>query len=106
MQTFVDLVVAEPAKGKVAVLNASSNQLLRARRNELIGVFADFVAREADELYGEQTWSPERARVFGVVYIAGFAELIGAWLNGEIEQGPAELVETATDLFTALFRRA
>lgn len=105
MQTFVDLVVAAPEKGKVAVLNAGSNQLLRARRNELIGVFADFVAREADELYGERTWSPERARVFGVVYIAGFAELIGAWLNGDVAQGPAELVETATDLFTALFRR-
>lgn len=105
MQSFVELVVSSPDKGKVAVLQASGNPLLRARRNELIGVFADFVAREASELYGEHTWSAERARIFGVVYIAGFAELVGSWLNGDVEQTPAELVETASDLFTALFRR-
>ena len=105
MQTFVDLVVAEPDKGKVAVIQPGANSPLRTRRNELIGVFADFVAREAAELYGEDTWTGERARSFGVVYIAGFAELINAWLNGDIEETPAELVETASDLFTALFRR-
>lgn len=105
MQTFVDLVVASPEKGKVAVLEASSNPRLRARRNELIGVFADFVAREAEELWGERTWPAERARVFGMVYIAGFAELVAAWLNGDVDQTPEELVETASDLFTALFRR-
>ena len=105
MQTFVDLVVAEPQKGKVAVLQTGAGSALRARRNELIEVFADFVAREADELYGEATWPEERARLFGVVYIAGFAELVDAWLNGDVEQTPAELVETASDLFTALFRR-
>ncbi|MFL6109223.1 MAG: TetR/AcrR family transcriptional regulator [Marmoricola sp.] len=105
MQTFVDLVVAEPDKGRVAVAQPGANSSLRTRRNELIGVFADFVAREADELYGEHTWSAERARAFGVVYIAGFAELVSAWLNGDVAQSPAELVETASDLFTALFRR-
>jgi AcrR family transcriptional regulator len=105
MQAFVDLVVAEPDKGTVAVMQPAANSPLRARRNELIRVFADFVAREADELYGEQTWPAERARVFGVVYIAGFAELIAAWLGGDVAQSPTELVETASDLFTALFRR-
>ncbi|MFL6025171.1 MAG: TetR/AcrR family transcriptional regulator [Marmoricola sp.] len=106
MQTFVDLVVAEPAKGKVAVAQPGAGSGLHARRNELIAVFAEFVAREADELYGDRTWPAERARLFGVVYIAGFAELISAWLNGDVRQSPAELVETASDLFTALFRRA
>lgn len=106
MQTFVDLVVTSPEKGKVAVLKASAGSPLRIRRNELIEVFADFVAREADELYGDRTWSADRARLFGIVYIAGFAELIGSWLNRDVELSPAELVETATDLFTALFSRA
>jgi len=105
MQTFAQLVVDEPAKGKVAVMHTSSNPRLRARRNELMDVFADFVAREAAELYGDRTWPPGRARLFGIVYIAGFAELVGAWLDGHVEQSPEELVETASDLFTSLFRR-
>ena len=105
MQSFVDLVVAEPHKGKVAVAQPAANSPLRMRRNELIGVFADFVAREAEDLYGEQTWPADRARMFGVAYIAGFAELVASWLTGDVEQTPAELVETASDLFTALFRR-
>jgi hypothetical protein len=105
MQSFVEMVTTSPDKIRVAVLHSSANPLLRGRRNELISVFADFVAREADELYGDQTWPAERARLYGVVYIAGFAELIGSWLNGDVEQSPTELVETATDLFTSLFRR-
>ena len=106
MRSFVDLVVTAPEKGRVAVMNASPGHPLRARRDELIGVFADFVAREADDLYGDRTWPTDRTRLFGVVYIAGFAELVGTWLNGGVEQSPDELVETASDLFTALFRRA
>ncbi|RNL81281.1 TetR/AcrR family transcriptional regulator [Nocardioides marmorisolisilvae] len=105
METFVEMVVTSPSKGKVAVMHTSANPELRGRRNDLMAVFSDFVAREADELYGERTWPAERARVFGVVYIAGFAELISAWLNGDVAQSPAELVDTASDLFTALFRR-
>jgi AcrR family transcriptional regulator len=105
MQAFVELVTHSPDKVRVAVLHASANPRLRTRRNELMGVFADFVAREAADLYGERTWSTDRARLYGLVYIAGFAELVAFWLNGDIAQSPAELVETASDLFTAMFRR-
>jgi AcrR family transcriptional regulator len=105
MQAFVELVTHSPDKVRVAVLHASANPRLRTRRNELMGVFADFVAREAADLYGERTWSTDRARLYGLVYIAGFAELVAFWLNGDVEQSPAELVETASDLFTAMFRR-
>ena len=105
MQSFVEMVVTSPDKVRVAVLHSTANPRLRARRNELIGIFADFVAREADDLYGDRTWPAERARLFGMVYIAGFAELVASWLNGDVDQSPAELVETASDLYTTLFRR-
>ncbi|RZI79651.1 MAG: TetR family transcriptional regulator [Microbacterium sp.] len=75
MEAFVALVSTEPAKVRVAVIHASANPRLRARRNELLGTFADFVAREAAELYGADAWPAARARVHGLVYIAGFSEL-------------------------------
>lgn len=105
MRSFVELVTTSPDKVRVAVLHASANPRLRTRRDELIRVFADFVAREADDLYGERTWPADRARLYGLVYIAGFSELVASWLNGAVEQSPADLVETASHLFTAMFRR-
>lgn len=106
MVAFVRLVHTEPAKVRVAVIHASANPRLRARRTELLRIFADFVAREAAELYGEDAWPAARARVHGLVYIAGFSELVASWLNGDVVLTPDELVETAEGLFAALSRRS
>lgn len=106
LSAFVGLVTAEPAKGQVAVVHSNSNPMLRARRHELIGMFADLVAREAADLYGEEAWPPGRARVHGLVYIAGFAELVASWLTGDVAMSGEELVETAGELFAAVSRRA
>jgi AcrR family transcriptional regulator len=105
MAAFVDLVSREPALGLVATVQSSATARLRARRRELIGEFADLVAHEAAELYGEQAWPADRARVQGMVYIAGFAELVGSWLTGEVELTADQLTTTAGDLFHSLGRR-
>lgn len=101
----VDLVVAEPEKAKVAVIHAGANPRLRARRHELLGVFGDFVGREGSGLYGEDAWPPARARLQGIASIAGFAEIVAAWLGGDVELTRDELVEVGEDLFSALLRR-
>lgn len=106
MASFVDLVVRSPAKIRVAVIHSSANPRLRARRHELVGMFADLVAREAAALYGEDAWPPEQARIHGLVYIAGFAELVASWLTGDVSMSSDELVETAVVLFASLSRRA
>ncbi len=105
MASFVDLVSRQPALGLVAVVHSSATPSLRARRRELIGTFADLVAAEAAVLYGEDAWPVERARLQGLVYIAGFAELVAAWLTGEVELSAEQLAETAGDLFVSLSRR-
>lgn len=38
-------------------------------------------------------------------YGAGFAELVGAWLTGEVDLTPDQLTATASDLFHSLSRR-
>jgi AcrR family transcriptional regulator len=105
MVAFVDLVERSPAKAKVAVIHASANPRLRARRHELMGRFADFVGRESADLYGDAAWPAERARIHGLVYIAGLAELVASWLTGDVEMTAAELVATAEELFVAISRR-
>lgn len=105
MTAFVAFVIAEPAKVRVAVIHSSANPRLRARRSELLTAFADFVAHEAAELYGDDAWPGTQARIHGLVYIAGFSELVASWLTGDIELSAEELVETSEGLFAALSRR-
>lgn len=105
MSAFVTFVERSPAKARVAVTHSNANPRLRARRHELILVLADVVAREATRLYGDAAWPAERARLFGLVYVAGFAELLSTWLDGEVGLSAAELVDTAADLFAALSRQ-
>jgi AcrR family transcriptional regulator len=105
MASFVDLVSHQPALGLVAVVHSSATPSLRARRHELIRTFAELVAREAAALYGEEAWPADRARIQGLVYIAGFAELVAAWLTGEVDLTAEELTATASDLFVSLSRR-
>jgi AcrR family transcriptional regulator len=105
MASFVDLVSRDPALGLVAVVHSSATPSLRARRHELIGTFADLVAHEAAVLYGEDAWPADRARVQGLVYVAGFAELVASWLTGEVDLSTDQLTSTASDLFVSLSRR-
>lgn len=105
IRAFVDLVQADPTKGRVAVVESSANPALRARRHELLGWFADLVADESERLYGADAWPRRRARLHGLVFIGGFAELIASWLSGASEVSSEELVDIATDLFDAVARR-
>ena len=105
MESFVDLVSHDPALGLVAVVHSSATPSLRARRHELIVSFADLVADEAAVLYGDDAWPADRAGVQGLVYVAGFAELVACWLTGEVDLSAEQLSSTASDLFISLSRR-
>ncbi|MET1062910.1 MAG: TetR/AcrR family transcriptional regulator [Aeromicrobium sp.] len=101
----VSLVASQPDKGRVAVVESSATPELRARRHALLGSFAELVAHEAAALFGDAAWPEDRARVHGLVYAAGVAELVAAWVVGDVELEQDELVAAATDLFVAVARR-
>ncbi|MGH3456872.1 TetR/AcrR family transcriptional regulator [Aeromicrobium sp.] len=103
--SVVELVVAEPDKMRVAVIESTANAALRARRHELLGSFATLVATEARALFGDATWPPPRDHVQGVIFIAGLSELVASWLLGEVDLSPDELATTASDSLVALMRR-
>jgi AcrR family transcriptional regulator len=106
MVAFFDLVDRSPATARMAVVESTGTPALRARRLELLGSFAELVAEEAVGLYDRDAWPAERARIHGLVYVAGLAELVGAWLAGEVVAAREELIEAAGVLFEAVSRRA
>lgn len=105
LTAVVSLLAAEPDKGRVAIIESTSTALLRVRRHTLLAAFAELVATESAALYGVEAWPVERARINGLVLAAGIAELIGAWLSGDVDLGQDELVEVASELFIAVARR-
>ncbi len=105
IRAVVDLAVADPTPARVVLLEASGNAALRARRHELLSWFADLVTEEATKILGADTWPAHRARLQAVVFVAGYAELVGFWLLGENDLTPTSLIDLGIELFGLLLRR-
>ena len=99
---FVALVAEWPAAGIVAVRESHANAALRGRRRLLVDGFAARFAEESLSLFGDRAWPAARGRVQGLVFIAGFSELVAAWLDGTVDLGADDLGAVARDLFLAL----
>lgn len=97
---FVELLLADPRKGRVAIIEAAAVPGLRARRTELLRHFAHLAAEEAHETHGERRREDELA---GLLFIGGMAEVVTAWLDGVLDATPEEVVETASRGFLGLY---
>lgn len=106
MRSFVDLLVADPRKGRVAVIEASALPQLRPRRTALLRHFAHLSAEVAVEIFGARRPSPLDDEISGLIFIGGMAELVTAWLEGALEATPTELVDAASRSFLGLYAPA
>ncbi|MGN6781164.1 MAG: TetR/AcrR family transcriptional regulator [Marmoricola sp.] len=100
---FVQLLVDDPAKGRVAIIESVGMPALRGRRTELLRHFAHRTAEEAHELIGLPRRGSREEEIAGLLFIGGMAELITAWLDGVLEATPEELVEEAARGFLGLY---
>lgn len=97
---FVDLLVADPRKGRVAIIEAGALPALRSRRTELLRHFAHLSAEQAHEMHRPPRADDELA---GLLFIGGMAEVVTAWLEGALDATPEEVVETASRGFLGLY---
>ncbi|GAA1744222.1 TetR/AcrR family transcriptional regulator [Aeromicrobium alkaliterrae] len=104
LTALVTWVDEHPVRARVALVESNAHPTLRARRRELLGIFADLVVTEATELYGPSAWGRDRARAQGLLYVAGLAELVTARLAGELSLSTDELVEIGSAAFERLAR--
>lgn len=100
---FVQLLVDDPRKGRVAIIEAGAMPALRRRRTELLRHFAHRAAEESHELIGLPRRGGAEDEIAGLLFIGGVAELITAWLDGALEASPAELVEAASRNYLGLY---
>jgi len=101
----VDVLSTTATKGRVLTRESSANAALRERRQALVSWFADFVAVQSSSLFGAAAWSGAIAAHHAIVFVAGYAELVGSWLDGDVALDRDELVEMGADLLEAVVRR-
>jgi AcrR family transcriptional regulator len=99
VRAFVDLLLADPRKGRVAIIEAAAMPALRARRTQLLRHFAHLAAEEAHH-HAARRHEDELA---GLLFIGGMAEVVTAWLDGALDVAPDEVVATATRAFLGLY---
>jgi len=102
---FAHWAVEHPDRALVAVVHASATSALRDRRRELIRSVGDMAASEAEKLYGDRAWPPDRARLQGLVFVGGLAELVILWLTGGTDLDADGLADAAADQFAQLLQR-
>lgn len=101
---FVDLLTDDPRIGRVAMLESAAEPL-RARRHELLVEFGQLIATQARALYGSQALPPPLDQVNGLMLTGGLAELLMAWLTGELPVRRRDLIDTVAAHFAATARR-
>ncbi|MDV7246408.1 MULTISPECIES: TetR/AcrR family transcriptional regulator [Rhodococcus] len=103
--TFVEILTEDPRKGRVSIIESAGAEPLRTRRRQLLRAFASMVAEESKALYGDRAWSSPQDEITALLFVGGLSELITAWLNGEIEVSPEQIVDAATYQFTSTAHR-
>lgn len=103
---FVDLLTDDPRIGRVAMLESAAADPLRARRHELLREFAQLIATQARALYGADALPPPHGQTAGLLLTGGLAELLMAWLAGELPAERQDIIEVAAAHFAATTRRS
>lgn len=102
---FVDLLTDDPRIGRVAMLESAAAEPLRARRHEVLLEFSQLIATQARALYGNEALPPPQDQVNGLMLTGGLAELLMAWLTGELPVQRHDLIDTVAAHFAATAHR-
>lgn len=102
---LVDLLVNDPRIGRAAIVELAAAEPLRTRRHQLLLEFAQLIASQARALYGDAALPPPSDQISSLMFTGGLAELLMAWLTGNLLATRDEIIDSVTDQFTASARR-
>ena len=103
IHAFVQLLIDDPRKGRVAIIESVAVPDLRRRRTALLRHLAHRSAIDAREVLGLPRRTDHEDDTAGLLFIGGMAELVTAWLDGTLEATPDEIVEAASRAFLGLY---
>ncbi|KHD75527.1 TetR family transcriptional regulator [Actinoplanes utahensis] len=104
VRAFMELLLADPRKGRVAIVESVAVPALRQRRTALLRHLAHQSALESRAGLGAAGRSAVQDEIGGMLFIGGMAELITAWLDGALEATTDEIVEAASRALLGIYR--
>lgn len=98
---FVDLLEEDPRKARVMFTEAIGVEALERRRHEVLRLFAHLIREQAREFYRAPPAADRILDTTAFLLAGGLAELLLAWLDGELASSRDELVEDCAALLAA-----
>lgn len=101
VESFVGLLEEDPRKARVLFVEGRGIEAVEERRHEVLRMFARLIRDQGREFYGAAPGSERLLDTTAFLLAGGLAELLLAWLDGELESGRDELVEDVSALLAA-----
>lgn len=98
---FVDLLVEDPRKTRILFAEAMGHEALIRRRLDVLKMFAGLIADQARAFYRPPRGSERLVDTTAFLLAGGLAELLIAWLDGDLESTRDELVDDVAALLAA-----
>jgi AcrR family transcriptional regulator len=95
----------DPRKGRFALISSAQVPVLRERRAALLDGFAALLIERTRQMYGVRAWAPPDDRIEALLFVGGLAELLAAWLAGELDATRDQVMAAATRHFLATAHR-
>src|SRR4051794_228175 len=100
----VELLTDDPRRARIVFVEPLSAPVLNRRRADVERSFVALIVGQAQEFYGPDALSRAGTQVdFTAAYLlGGLAEVLAAWLRGDLEIPREELIDRATDVFVLI----
>ena len=101
IDTFVRVLTDDPRRARVAFIEALGSPELLERRMATMDTFTKLVAAQARVTYGPPAADDPLVNLTSRLLTGGLAELLIAWLQGDIKMERDQLIADCVVLFTA-----
>ena len=98
---FVDLLVEDPRKSRILFMEAMGHEALMRRRLDGLKMFAGLIAGQARAFYRPPAGSDRLVETTALLLAGGLAELLIAWVDGDLDSTRDELVDDCAALLAA-----
>jgi AcrR family transcriptional regulator len=103
---FVTMAKADPRKARAAFIEAFGSEALMRRRFERMHWYADRLAEQAAAGRRLGRRQARKLQTACLLAAGGLIEMMVAWLEGELDASPQQLIDDYTVLATASLRAA